>query len=142
VRAEIHEERKARLKLEKDLADERSAREAEKKTAEFTSSWEKQKIGLRQQGYLDETIAEIEKLATERGIPDLEAAEALYARAHPPMSLVAPRSAGFAVFDPPAGDQADYVKALIEGRGDAPVAEAKMIQGALAEARSMNRRAA
>ena len=142
VRQEIATEREARLKLEKQLAEERAAREAEKKTQEFTSGWDRQKLALRQQGYLDETIAEIEKLATERGIPDLEAAEALYARSHPPAQLMAPRSAGFSVFDPPAGDQADYVKKLIEGHGDAPVAEAKMVQSALEEVRMMNRRAA
>ena len=63
---------------------EATQRDADKKTADFADSWSKQKQKLMRSGYTDDGVAAVEKLAEERGIPDLEAAAALFEKLNPP----------------------------------------------------------
>lgn len=124
---------------------EREDREAEEKTRGFQETWNQGKRDLARRGYTDEAVTEIEKLAQERGIVDLEAASALFDRIHPPASATS--SAGFGnwgLFEPPAEgtDQANFLKAMIESRGDDDAALSAEISKTLMDIRGQSRRAA
>ena len=80
--------------LQKEREDEKSQREADKRTEAFAAGWNKQKSSLLKAGYTDEGIAAVEKLAEERGLPDLEAAAALFDRLNPPPDPAQPRGSG------------------------------------------------
>jgi len=136
IRDEIAKEREARLALEKQIADEKAEREAQSRRDAFANSWEKQKAGLRAEGYTDEGIAEIEKLAEERGIPDLEAAEALFRKRHPPTDVSAPTNGygSWNLFEPTSRDDEQFKK-LLDTRGEDEIALRRMIDGTLTELR-------
>lgn len=77
IREEMAAERKAR-------ADEKAADAADREAKKFERTWNSRKASLANAGYTTEGIAKIEALAQERGIPDLEAAAALFDRLNPP----------------------------------------------------------
>ena len=130
IRKELEEDRKARIK-EKEEAD------ASKKAQEFESTWNKQKSSLRADGWLDDGIANIEKLAQERGIPDLEAAALLYKKLHPEPEPIQPSSYGrWNAFEMPSGDDNNsFMKKLIETHGDSESVLDNEIRAALNEVR-------
>ena len=141
VLAVVAEERAARLALQKRLDDKEAADEAAQRTAKFSASWESQKNGLRAEGWMDEGIAEVEKLAQERGIVDLEAAALLHQKLHPPAEPVTPNGFSMDFFQMPAEDDA-AMKKLMESRGDDEGALRSMINVALNDVRSPGTRRA
>ena len=125
------------------LAEEKAAREAEKaeraqaaQVAEFTRSWERQKNTLRQAGWRDDGIDAIEKMAQDRGIPDLEAAAALFEKLHPPAEPVQPNGHGsWGFFDGNAEDDT-FIKSMIASKGDDEGALDREIKATLKDFRS------
>ena len=128
------------LDAKQQMADFIAAQEAEKKTNAFASAWEGKKSALRQQGYTDEGITKIEALAQERGIPDLDAAAALFDRLNPPAPPATPN--GFGTWDlfQPTEREGEDMKKLLESRGDDDMALRKLIDGTLTEMRGGARR--
>lgn len=120
-----------------ELAKEKADREAAEKTAKFQSEWNASKEALKADGWLDDGIANIEKLAQERGIPDLEAAALLYRKLHPEPSPVEPSGYGrFAMFEMPSdADPQSYMKKLVETRGDSEAVLDAEIRAAINEVR-------
>lgn len=135
LREELEAEKKAR-------AEEKAQAEADTKLNAFKGKWERDKQQARDEGYMDDALTAIEKLAEERGIGDFEAAQALYARANPAPTVVSPSGrANFNLFEPPA-ESDDSMKKLMDGRGDDSGALNSMINKALADVRGGSRRAA
>ena len=140
IRADIDE-------MKKMLADEKKAREEERKAAEaaraqneFESRWDKQRATLRDSGWLAEGIEKVEKFAHERTIPDLEAAAALYEKLNPPAAPTEPMGRSFMdVFNPNPDEDTD-MKKLLETRGNSEGLLNKMIGDALREVRGQPRR--
>jgi hypothetical protein len=117
-----------------------AAQEAQKKVDEFRSAWEGKKNTLRNQGYTDEGITKIEALAQERGIPDLDAAAALFDKLNPPPMPASPSGYGsFDLFSPSDREGAE-VKALLESKGEDSMALSKLIDSTLTEIRGGTRR--
>jgi hypothetical protein len=145
VLSEIAKEREARLALEKKIEDEKKAAETEAKTREFLSSWESAKARLRDKypDLNDKGIEEIENLAKTRGIPDLEAAGALFRELHPPATPEHPSGpSGFNLFDTPQQDDLkDDMKKLMESGGENQAVLDKMIRDTLGQIRSQRRAA-
>lgn len=138
LRADIEADKKAR--------DEAATKaESERKTQEFLAQWERAKANLREKypDLNDKGIEEIENLAKTRGIPDLEAAGALFRELHPPATPAQPSGpSGFNLFDTPAQDDLkDDMKKLMESGGDNEQTLNKMIRDTLDQVRG-NRRAA
>ena len=127
-----------RTSLEKQQAD----REAAEKAHAFQNGWERSKQTLREDGWMDDGIANIEKLANDRGIPDLEAAAALYSKLHPKPEPVQPSGYGrFNMFEmPEQADQDSFMKKLIETRGDGDGAIDGEIRSAINDVRGAPRR--
>ncbi len=139
--AKINELQKRFEDAERVRAEEKAAAEAASKTNAFKSKWEESKQQLRQNGYTAEGVAAIEKLAEERGIPDLEAASALFDKLHPPATVAQPNghTGAWDLFAPPAEEDKNMQK-LLESRGDDNMVLNSMINGALAEVRGTARR--
>lgn len=135
LREELEAEKKAR-------AEEKAQDEADRKARKFASRWESDKQALRDEGWMDDAIAGVEKFAEEQGIPDLEAAALKYAKRHPVPAPVQPGGiTNFNLFEPvPESD--DTMKKLMESGGNDPAALNSLINKALADVRGGNRRAA
>ena len=140
ISAELTETRTQIAALQKRLDDDAAERASSAKVNEFASQWNGAKAQLqRERGYTAEGIAEIEKLAQERGIPDLEAAAALFDRLHPPPEPVQPAGIGsFNFFEPTEKDGED-MKKLLESRGESEQVVMKMAREALNDFRSGRR---
>ena len=140
ISAELTETRTQIAALQKRLDDDAAERASTSKVNEFASQWNGAKAQLqRERGYTAEGIAEIEKLAQERGIPDLEAAAALFDRLHPPPEPVQPAGIGsFNFFEPTEKDGED-MKKLLESRGESEQVVMKMAREALNDFRSGRR---
>ena len=135
VRAEMEEIRKMLADREaKDAAREAALVERDR-VASFEKSWNKQKSTLRSQGWQTEGIERVESFAQERGLPDLEAAAALYEKQNPPPPPVQPSGSGsWGFFDKPE-DDGKFVQALVNSKGDNEAALNAEINAALAEVR-------
>ena len=136
IREELAADRKAR-------ADEKAAADTASKTKAFTDNWNSQRSRLKNnEGWFDEDLDKVEKLAQDRGIPDFEAAAALYERLNPPSTPLDPTYGRFDILSAPSeGDQED-MKKLIESKGDSPQALDNLIGKALADVRGQTRRMA
>jgi len=145
VMAEVAKEREARLALEKKIEDDKKAEETDRKTKEFLASWESAKSRLRDKypDLNDKGIEEIENLAKTRGIPDLEAAGALFRELHPPATPEHPSGpSGFNLFDAPQQDNIrDDMKKLMESGGENQQVLDKMIRETLADVRGQRKAA-
>lgn len=129
--------------LQKQLADERAERERQARVNEFSAGWERAKGKLRQSGYTDAGIDEIEKLAQERGIANLEDAAAVFDKLHPPQEPASPTGFGTWNFFEPGEDgkpQDNYIKALFDSRGEDENAVLRESHKVLQELRGQPRR--
>lgn len=112
-------------KLREELAAQKAERAAEKAeaaqervTSAFASKWNAKKDAIRAEGYNEEYISKVEELAHERGIPDLDAAQALFDRLNPPPAVSAPGDSGWNFFADNKHDGDDYIKRLMDAKGD------------------------
>lgn len=123
--------------LEAQIAEDRAARETERQQREFLESWNGKIAGLRRQGYTDEGIEKIQKLAEERGLVDLDAAAALFDKMNPPATVSQPGGGigGLDLFQQSSQDDEDFKK-LLEAQGEDPAAERALINKALTDYRS------
>lgn len=134
-----------RQQLAADKAEreaEKAQREADKKVQEFADSWGRQRAGLARNGYTDQGIEAVEKFAEERGLPDLEAAAALFDRLNPPPEPAQPRGqGGWNLFDEPDtdGDEAERQR-LMEAKGDDDRSLNALINKSLNDFRGSSRR--
>lgn len=129
--------------LQKQIADDKAERERAARVSEFTNSWEKAKGELRAQGYTDDGVVAIEKLAQERGIADLQAAAALFDKLNPPQQPITPTGFGTWDFFDQGADgqpQEDYIKKLFDSRGEDDNAVLRESQKVLKEVRGQSRR--
>lgn len=130
--------------IKKMLAEERAAREAEKaqretdaQTNKFMSQWNEKKADLRRSGYTAEGIEAIEKLAQDRGIPDLEAAAALFDKQNPPSDVGQPSSGGWNFFEAPE-EPDTFVERSMATQGQDESLVMQEAHKALKEFRAMN----
>ena len=139
LRAELDE-------MKKMLAEDAAARKAEKDAVAaqaqenaFLSTWRKQENSLRDEGWLDDGLDKVKEFAKTQGIPNLEAAAALYLKQNPAQIATPSANRAFDFFQPDT-DTGKYFDELMKSKGDSPVAEAKLVQAALNEVRNANRR--
>lgn len=139
--------------IRKEMADDRAARAKEKTDEDerrrldaFKNSWDAQKRVIRDRypALNDAGIDEIEKLAKERGIPDLEAAGALFMQLHPPAPVGDPNAGGMGgwnFFDAPQDNMKEHMAKLMESKGDNEPELNSMIREAIADVRGQRRAA-
>jgi len=133
IAAEMAADRAAR-------AAEKEAEKAERESKKFERQWNSQRENLRAAGYLDDGIAKIEALAQQRGIPDLEAAEALFQKLNPPPApVVGTAFSPLESFTQPTEDN-KFMKALLETKGESQGALNGLVNQAVNEFRQGNRR--
>jgi len=115
--------------------DEAEEKRAEReRMAELSKTWEGGRSKLRNGGYTDEGIAEVEKFMEEKGVADHEVAAAAFERLHPPVEPV--RSVGGNRFDLFSADDrsSDQMKALLSNPDD-PMALDSIINDTLRQVR-------
>lgn len=132
-------------KLDEFLAAQRKEKEEEnsaKRVAEFTASWDRSKAKLKaEEGWLDDGLEKVESFAKDRGIPDFEAAAALWLKQNPPPSPTEPSGYGrWDMFNAPSEGESDYMKKLLETRGESEAVVNNEIKAALAEIRGAGAR--
>ena len=140
VTEEISKVQEETKKLADMIAADKAEREKDKQIAEFTASMEAKKTKLRKEGWTDEGIDGVMKLAEERGSADLEAMAALFDRLHPPAEIVQP-GAGYglnAMFETGSSD-AEEMAALFNTKGEDPNALNALIGKGLEDARGGRR---
>jgi hypothetical protein len=130
--------------LKKALAEDKAERKAEREAeaqeramAQARATVASQKQRLREQGWRDEGIEEIEKFATERGVPDLEIAASHWEKLHPPSEPATPNGSGSWGFfdDQQADNDKKFVESMINTKGEDEGALNSEIRAALAEVR-------
>ena len=122
---------------------ERVAKEMnDAKIRAFADKWAAQKVAVRERypDFNDTALEEIEKMATEKGIVDFEAAADHYRRLNPPAAIQSPQTGGWGFFDDNADTLKDSMDKLMQSRGDNDAVTNKMVNEALADVRG--RRAA
>ena len=130
LRTEIDAVKKAR---EEDKAE----RELAAKRREWEAGWEKQRSALRQAGWTDDGIKQVEEHAEKEGIPNLRAAAADWEKLHPPGEPVQPNGFGtWGFFDGAAEESDGFLKKMMESRGEDEGAVQREAMKALQEHRS------
>ena len=128
----------------KDQADKEAKREEDARINAFKSSWESQKKAIRDEYQLNDAgVSEVEKLAQERGIPDLEAAAALFRKLNPPAEVGAPAGGvgGWGFFEEPQDNMKENMEKLMKSSGDNDQVLNSMIRETLADVRGQRRAA-
>lgn len=141
VLEEVAKERQARLDLEAKIQKDKEDREAAERLRTFQDTWLKGKERLSSQGYTAEAITEIEKLAQEKGVADLDIAAAYFDRLHPPAEPVQTSGAGSWDLFQPTKEEKGFVAKMLESHGTDEQALRQEINDALAEARGVRRAA-
>lgn len=101
-------------KLEADKAE----REKNEKLASLNSKMESGRRALRDAGWTKEGIEGVEKLMEEKGILDHEIAAAFIEKQNPPQEIMSPRAfGGFNFVEQPKEDD-QFLKALLDSKGD------------------------
>ena len=112
----LHDEMAA---MRKQMEDERAAAAQSQTLNALRSQREEGIRALRQKGWMNEAIADVEKLMDEKGILDVEIAADHYAARHPPTNVSMPGSAGGWGFMESLADDSDAdLKKLIETKGE------------------------
>lgn len=127
--------------LEKQLADEKEARERDGKLAGLKDMQAKGIAKLRQQHYTDEGIAAVEKIMEEKGILDPIDAAAIFEKHNPPQQVATPgggAGGGWNFMEGIAEGEAD-LKKLIETKGESMPLVDKMVRDTLNDLRGVAR---
>lgn len=136
-------------KVRTEFADYRKAQEEketkalnESKLNAFAAEWAAQKGRVRDRypDFNDKALEEIEKFATEKGIPDFEAAAARYRELNPPAQIQTPHTGGWGFFEENTDTLKDDMDKLMQSHGDNDAVTNHMVNEALADIRG--RRAA
>ncbi len=126
--------------LQKQIADDKAEREKNEKLSTLSGNVERGKAKLRQSGWTDEGIAEVEKVMTERGILDVEVAAAFYEKQHPPQAPATPRGQGSWGFVEGVADDEKDLKTMLESKGQNEMLADQMARKVLNEFRGANAR--
>lgn len=104
---EVNKTREEMAALRKQISDRDAEEARSRREATVRSTIDEGQSRLRQGGWTDEGIANVEKLMQERNLTDYEAAAALYERAQPKDEPVLPSDFGrsWDLFAPPADDE-------------------------------------
>lgn len=106
--------------LEKTISDDRSKRESDDRLRELQAKHEAGFRKLREEGWQPAGIDAVRKIMEERGIVDHDVAAAVYEKQNPPQAPLTPNGrAGWGFMDAPTeGADQDFVKQLIESKGE------------------------
>ena len=136
------------LELQKKFDDfveatkvEKAEQEKNAKLAKLNSDYEAGRSALKSQKWTDDGIKKLEEFMEQKGILDHEIAALAFERLHPPQIPVTPGGSGAWNFmEVPTDDSGDYVKKLIESKGEnAPLID-KAVNEAINEVRGQPRR--
>ncbi len=114
---------KAQNKAFEDYKKEQAEKEAKREQDDKIRSLKVQKdegiAKLKRDGWLKESIEEVEKIMDEKGILDPEIAAAYYEKNHPPQDPVMPGGSGsWGFLETAVADQDEFTKRLLETKGD------------------------
>lgn len=136
IRNEVNERLSGIEKSISDFFDGQKKREeetsAKARERELEAQWNQGRAELREAGYNDEGVEQVEKLMQQRGIADHKAAMALFERENPPPEPVVTGGSKWNFFDPPSENDTG-LKLLMNGDTDGFLAQA--IPAALNDAR-------
>lgn len=125
-------------KFDKFVADEAARRqkeEADRKLADFGAQVEREYGVLRAEGWTQEGIDGVKKIAEEKSLMPSDAA-AIFLKEHPPQEIANPRGvSGPWNFMEPTDDSSKDIKSLIESKGDNEGVLNRMIASTLSEVR-------
>ncbi len=121
--------------LEASIKEKEEKRETESSLARATANVETGRKKLRDAKYTEEGIEAVEKFMQERGIADHEVAAAYLEKQNPPQEIMSPRAFGGFNFVEPPKEGEDFVKALLDSRGEDDNAVLKAATEAIAETR-------
>lgn len=126
--------------LQTTVQADRDKREADANLAAANARWESGRRALRESGWTPQGIEGVEKLMQEKGIADHEVAAAYIEKTQGPNEIVTPRAfGGFDWLEPPKeGDE--FLKSLLDNRGEADGAVLKAASEAIRDVRGTNRR--
>lgn len=132
--------------LQKEIADLKAAREAEKaeleqnrKLLSIQNNIDGGMAKLRRAGWQDEGIDSLRKFMEEKGVIDVEVAAAAFERLHPPAEIARPSGSGAWNFIENVQDGEGDLKKLIETKGEYNPLVDKMAHEALASVRQQGR---
>src|SRR5229473_4906350 len=98
----------------KEQSDKEAKREQEDKIRSLTAQKNEGIAQLRRDGWLKESIEEVEKIMDEKGILDPMIAAAYYEKMHPPSDPVMPGGSGsWGFLEHNAADQDEFTKQLL-----------------------------
>jgi hypothetical protein len=125
--------------LQAKIQADSEKRENEASLAALNSRFEAGRKALREQRYTPEGIAAVEKFMEERGIPDYLVAAAYLEKQNPPQEIMSPRAfGGFNFIEPPKEDD-NFLKAMLESKGDNDGAVLQAASQAVGEMRGQRR---
>jgi hypothetical protein len=126
--------------LETKLQADKEKRDGDAALAAANARWEAGRRALRESGWTPQGIEGVEKLMQEKGIADHEVAAAYIEKTQGPSEIVTPRAfGGFDWLEPPKeGDE--FLKSLLDNRGEADGAVLKAASDAIRDVRGTNRR--
>jgi hypothetical protein len=118
-------------KLEKTVTDflqaqreEKDKNDADSKKAAFDSKWASGRQTLKDRGWTEEGVKALEEMMASKGIVDHDDARKIFETDNPPPPPASPVGVGSYNFFGDVTDKDKNLKALIEGRGDSPLANA------------------
>lgn len=129
----------AELKAQREA--DNAEREKRERLVELNGNIETGIAKLRKDGWTDDGIKGVREIMETKGILDPEIAAAYFEKQHPPAAPVIPQSmSAFDYLNQPAEGGDEFLKALINSRGDSNGALDKRIHETLSEARGNPRR--
>ena len=121
--------------LQKSLKEKEDKRATDESLATATARVESGRRKLRDAKYTEEGIEAVEKFMQERGIADHEVAAAYLEKQNPPQEIMSPRAFGGFNFVEPPKEGEDFVKAMLDSRGEDDNAVLKAATESIAETR-------
>lgn len=141
VQARFDELAKQNADLAKQIVDDKAERERDGKLGELRANQDRGFETLRQAKWTQDGIDKVKKVMEEKGILDVEIAAKWVESQMPPQNPVTPGgTGGFGFFDSPAAESDDFVKKLIESKGENEALISRQAHDAIADIRGVSRR--
>ena len=140
INAPLKAVEKRLAEFEAAQAKDKEERERNDKLSALGRSIDEGFARLRQGGYTDEGLTAIRKIMDEKGITDVDVAQAYFDRMNPPATPVSPRGSGAWNFMEEIGEGEKDLQELIKTKGEHNPLIDKMANQTLAEMRGQSSR--
>jgi len=120
---------------EKLISDQKAAAEQDEKLRVLRKERDDGFDKLRREGWTDKGLEGVEEIMTKKGVLDPLDAAAIWEKANPPQSPLAPNHTGSWNFLEPSGGDTDDLKKLIDAKGESNPLLDKIISDAINDVR-------